>query len=71
MSDFLTPAELAEQWRCTYRFVVTEIKRKNLPATKIGARWLITREDAAAYWEAHRSVPSTGPRIRRPKARAS
>lgn len=54
----LTVPEVAEQLRCSERFVLDEIRRKNLRASKIGGAWKLTPEDVERYENAKANVPA-------------
>ena len=43
---YMTPAEVAEHWRVNQRTVMNWIRRGQLDAVYIGARYRIAREDA-------------------------
>lgn len=66
MSKRLVVEELATEWRCERRVVLDAIASKELPATKIGGRWLIWPADAEAYEAGKRNVPVPKVRERRP-----
>ncbi len=52
----LTVHETAEQMRCSDRFVLDELRRKNLRGIKTGAGWRISQVDIDIYLEAHANV---------------
>lgn len=52
----LTPQEVAEQLKCSDRFVKDELRRKNLRGIKTGAGWRVTEADLDVYIEAHANV---------------
>lgn len=58
----LTVPEVAAKWRCSERFVLDEIRRKKLRATKIAGSWRIYESDVETYAEAHMNVS----KVRRP-----
>lgn len=63
--NLLTPKEAAERLRSSERFVLDELRRKNLRGSKTGAGWRISEDDLAVYVEAHmnvRPVESSGRR---------
>ncbi len=49
--EFVKVTELAAQWRCTEQHVYNLINRKVLPATNIGRRVIVRREDAERFLE--------------------
>jgi excisionase family DNA binding protein len=48
-SDYLTINELAAQWRCTEAHLYALIKRRALPAFRIGRRVIVRREDTKTF----------------------
>lgn len=56
MSDYLTPKEAAAEIRHSERFVLDELRRRNLRGSKSGAGWRIHKNDLDAYMEAHANV---------------
>lgn len=52
----LTVAEVAERLRKSERFVVDELRRKNLAGSKYGGAWHVSEADLATYVNAHRNV---------------
>lgn len=52
----LTVPEVAEQLRCSTRFVRDEIRRKNLRASKIGDAWKVAEADLQRYVDAKANV---------------
>jgi excisionase family DNA binding protein len=48
--------EVAENLRCSERFVLDEIRRKNLRATKVAGKWRVDAADLAVYLEAKANV---------------
>lgn len=58
----LLVAEVAERLRKSERFVLDELRRKNLRGSKFGGEWHIDPDDLQAYVEAHMNVS----RVRRP-----
>lgn len=52
----LTVPEVAENLRQSERFVLDEIRRHNLRASKIGKRWTVTDADLERYADAHANV---------------
>lgn len=62
MSDVLTVSEAAVVMRKSTRFVLDELRRKNLRGSKYGGEWHITRVDLDAYVESHMNVA----KVRRP-----
>ena len=49
----LTVHEAAEVLRCSDRFVLDELRRKNLRGSKTGAGWRIAETDVDTYIDAH------------------
>jgi excisionase family DNA binding protein len=62
MSSYLTVAEAAARLKASTRFVLDELRRKNLRGARVGAGWRITEADLEAYIEAHMNVT----KVRRP-----
>lgn len=56
MTLLLTVPEAAERLRCSDRFVLDELRRKNLRGSKTGAGWRIAETDIDIYIEAHMNV---------------
>lgn len=56
MSAILTVTEAATQLRKSERFILDELRRKNLRGSKYGGGWHITSEDLSRYIEAHMNV---------------
>lgn len=52
----LTPPEVAERLKCSDRFVLDELRRKNLRGSKTGAGWRVSEADVDVYIEAHMNV---------------
>lgn len=52
----LTVPEVAEELRSSTRFVLDEIRRKNLRASMIGGRWTVTEGDLERYADAKANV---------------
>jgi len=52
----LSVTEVAEILRQSNRFVVDELRRKNLVGSKFGGQWHISAADVDSYVEAHRNV---------------
>lgn len=61
---YLTSADVAEALSTSERYVLDELRRKNLRGTKLGGKlgWRVTEDDLAAYLEAKANVS----RVRRP-----
>ncbi len=55
-NHYLTIAELAHAWRCTEAHLYALIKRRVLPATRIGRRVIVHREDAQQFLERNATV---------------
>lgn len=53
---YLTVPEAAEILRCSDRFVLDELRRKNLRGIKTGAGWRLTQADLDVYADAHANV---------------
>lgn len=71
MSTRLTVPEVADELRCSARFVRDEIARGNLPASKVGRQLLIEAHDVQAYVAARTTTPTGARRARRPRARGA
>lgn len=56
MSDLLTVSEAADRLRKSPRFVLDELRRKNLRGSKFGGEWHVSPADLDAYVEAHTNV---------------
>lgn len=56
MSDYLTVKQVAGELQASERFVLDELRRKNMRGSRIGAGWRVSRSDLAAYVEAHANV---------------
>lgn len=52
----LTVPEAAEVLRCSERFVLDELRRKNLRGSKTGAGWRVTEGDIDLYIDAKANV---------------
>lgn len=54
----LTVTEVAERLRVSERYVLDELRRKNMRGAKLAGRagWRITEADLATYIEAHMNV---------------
>jgi len=52
----LTVPESAERLRKSERFVLDEIRRRNLRASKWGGAWHVTEADLQTYIDAHANV---------------
>lgn len=63
MDTFLTSREVAERLRMSERFVLDELRRKNLAGAKLGGVWRIAERDLEVYLEAHLNVRP----VRRPR----
>lgn len=60
MSGLLTIDETADELGMSTRYVLDEIRRKNLRASKFGNRWKVARADLAVYVAAHANVRPVG-----------
>lgn len=56
MSGLLLVADVAERLHKSTRFVLDELRRKNLRGSKFGSEWHVREEDVEAYIEAHANV---------------
>lgn len=56
----LTVSEAAAELRSSERFVLDEIRRRNLRASKPGRTWLIERADLERYIDAAANVARVG-----------
>lgn len=55
-TPLLTVADVADRLHKSTRFVLDELRRKNLRGARFGGQWHITEDDLAAYVEAHMNV---------------
>lgn len=55
MKILLVP-EVAERLRKSERFVLDELRRKNLPGSRFGGQWHVTESSIDAYISAHMNV---------------
>jgi excisionase family DNA binding protein len=55
VSKMLTPREVADRLDCSERFVLDEIRRKNLRASKLNG-WRIAEDDLSNYVDAKANV---------------
>jgi len=60
MSDLLTVPEVADRLRQSKRFVLDELRRKNLRGSRYGGAWHIAEADLRTYIEAHANVRPVG-----------
>lgn len=56
MTGDLTVSEAAAKLRRSERFVLDELRRKNLRGSKYGGAWSISPDDLDAYKDAHANV---------------
>lgn len=56
MTGLLTVAEAAAELRKSPRFVLDELRRKNLRGSKFGGEWHVSPADLDTYIEAHANV---------------
>jgi excisionase family DNA binding protein len=56
----LTVPEVAERLRMSERFVLDELRRKNLRGSRFGGAWHVDEADLAVYVEAHANVRPVG-----------
>lgn len=56
MTPLLTVADVATFLSASERFVLDELRRKNLIGVKSGLGWRIAEDDLAAYVTAHKNV---------------
>lgn len=54
--NLLTVAEVAERLKCSERFVLDELRRKNLRGSRLGAGWRVDEGDLETYVEAQMNV---------------
>lgn len=54
--SLLTVPEVAEKLKCSDRFVLDELRRKNLRGSKVAASWRVSETDVDIYIEAHANV---------------
>lgn len=62
MTELLTVREVAARLRASERFVLDEIRRRNLRASKVGLGWRVAVDDLESYLNAKANVS----RVRRP-----
>lgn len=55
-ADLLTVPEAAERLRKSERFVLDELRRKNLRGARFGGAWHISEADLDVYIAAHMNV---------------
>jgi excisionase family DNA binding protein len=55
VTDLLTPKEVAERLKCSERFVLDELRRKNLRGFKLSG-WRVDEADLETYICAHANV---------------
>lgn len=55
-TQLLTVTDAAERLRKSTRFVLDELRRKNLRGSKYGGEWHIAEADLDVYVEAHANV---------------
>lgn len=55
-APLLSVAEAAEALRKSTRFVLDELRRKNLRGSKFGGEWHVAQADLDAYVEAHMNL---------------
>lgn len=55
-ADLLSVSDAADRMRKSTRFVLDELRRKNLRGSKFGGEWHISPADLEAYVEAHMNV---------------
>lgn len=56
MTALLTVPEVAEKLRKSERFVLDELRRKNLRGARFGGAWHVVDSDLETYIEAHANV---------------
>lgn len=56
--NLLTVPEVAsDRWlKCSQRFVLDELRRKNLRGSKVAGSWRVSETDLILYVEAHSNV---------------
>lgn len=54
--SLLTVPEVADRLRKSERFVLDELRRKNLRGSRFGGAWHVTEADLTTYIEAHANV---------------
>lgn len=59
-ADYMTVEEIAAELRCNKRFVLDELRRKNMRGLKTGVGWRITPDDFRTYMDAHANVRPVG-----------
>lgn len=56
MTALLSVTDTADRLRKSTRFVLDELRRKNLRGSKYGGEWHVTEADLDTYIEAHMNV---------------
>lgn len=56
MTHLLTVAQVAERINKSTRFVLDELRRRNMRGAKFGGEWHIADADLATYVEAHMNI---------------
>lgn len=56
--NLLTVSEVSERLKCSDRFVLDELRRKNLRGSKVAGGWRVNEADVDVYVEAHANVRS-------------
>lgn len=54
--NLLTVPEVSERLKCSDRFVLDELRRKNLRGSKVAGGWRVAEADIDAYIAAHANV---------------
>jgi excisionase family DNA binding protein len=60
MNALLTVPEVADRLRQSKRFVLDELRRKNLRGSRFGGTWHIAEADLRTYIDAHANVRPVG-----------
>lgn len=60
MSAHLLVPEVAERLRQSKRFVLEELRRKNLRGSYFGGQWHVAEADLKTYIDAHANVRPVG-----------
>lgn len=58
--NLLTVPEVAGRMKCSERFVLDELRRKNLRGSRLGAGWRVDEADLDTYIQAKANVRPVG-----------
>lgn len=54
--NLLTVQEVAKRLQCSQRFILDELRRKNMRGSKMGAGWRVNETDLETYVESKANV---------------